>query len=50
MPTSCTEIATPPIVQVSFGNGLGKARTSADQIQPAAPLKMRTRPIVTITS
>ena len=37
-------------LQVSFGNGLGKARTSADQIKPAAPLKMRTRPIVTITT
>ena len=49
MPTSCCEIATPPITQVSFGNGLGKARTSADQIRPARPLKIRTRPIVTIT-
>ena len=49
MPTSCCEIATPPISQVSFGNGLGNARTSAVQIRLTRPLKIRTRPIVTIT-
>ena len=49
MPTSCCEIATPPICHVSFGNGLGKARTSADQIRLASPLKVSTSPIVMIT-
>ena len=42
MPTSCCEIATPPTSQVSFGNGLGNARTSAAQIRLTSPLKIRT--------
>ena len=40
----------PPICQVSFGNGLGNARISADQIRPASPLKISTSPIVMITT
>src|SRR5215213_5776730 len=34
-PTSCDEIATSPISQVVFGNGLSNGFTSAPQIQPA---------------
>ena len=49
VPRSITEIATPPMFTVSFGNGLGKKRTSAVQIQAARPLKTSTRPIVMIT-
>ena len=50
VPTSCCEIETSPICQVSFGNGLGKALISADQIRLASPLKVSTRPIVMITT
>ena len=49
VPTSCCEIETPPTCHVSFGNGLGNALISADQIRLARPLKVRTRPIVMIT-
>ena len=41
---------TEPSCHVSFGNGLGKARISADQISGASPLKISTSPIVMITT
>jgi len=34
---------------VRFGNGLSNDFTSADQIQPARPLSVISRPIVTMT-
>ena len=50
VPRSCWLNATPP-TRIGFaGNGLGNARTSGPQIQPARPFSTTRRPIVIMTT
>ncbi len=49
MPRSCTDIVTPPMSNVRFGNGLSNTFVSPPQIQPTSPLIAIRSPIVTIT-
>ena len=50
IPRSCAATITPPMSNVSLGNGFSSVRCSPFQIHAAAPLSRISSPIVTVTT